>query len=113
MLAWRRTRALNRRYVFFVHVLREGGPAAANGLPDILAQSGHEAGNGSFPTTLWETWTHPSIVLDQQDLVIPADAQPGTYYVWAGVFDKETGDRVELGGSGQTLRLVTTFSVAP
>jgi hypothetical protein len=82
-------------------------------LPDILAQSGHEAGNGSFPTTLWETWTRPAIVLDEQDLVIPTDAEPGTYYVWAGVFDKETGDRVELGGQGQTLRLVTTVTVAP
>jgi hypothetical protein len=26
--------------------------------------------------------------------------------VWAGAFDKETGDRIELGGPGQTLKLV-------
>ena len=99
--------------MFFVHVLRERGPAADNGLPDILAQSGHEAGNGSFPTTLWETWTRPGIVLDEQALAIPADAHPGTYYVWAGVFDKETGDRVELGGVGKTMRLVTSLVVQP
>jgi uncharacterized membrane protein len=113
MIGWRRTGNLDRRYVFFVHLLREGGPAADNGLPEILAQSSHEAGDGAYPTTFWQTWTWPSTVLDEQDLVIPTGLQPGTYYAWAGVFDKETGDRLELGGSGKTMRRVATLTVQP
>jgi uncharacterized membrane protein len=106
MLAWHRTGPLNRRYVVFAHLLKDGSPAAANGLPDAVAQSGHEPGDGRFPTTQWETWTRPAVVLDEQRLEIPPDTPPGIYYVWAGAFDKETGDRIELGGPGQTLKLV-------
>ncbi len=106
MLAWRRTGPLNRRYVVFAHLLKDDSPAAANGLPDAVVQSGHEPGDGRFPTTFWETWTQPAIVLDEQRLEIPPDTPSGVYYAWAGAYDKETGERIELGGRGQTLRLV-------
>lgn len=112
MLAWRRTGTLDRRYVVFVHLLPGCGPEAANGLPQIVAQSGHEPGDGHAPTTFWETWTNPRIVLDEQRLEIPADAPAGTYCVWAGAFDRETGERVALGRPGRTLALVGPLRVA-
>ncbi len=111
MLAWRRTGTLDRRYVVFAHVLSGCGPEAANGLPEIFAQSGHEPGDGHAPTTFWETWTNPRIVLDEQRLGIAADTPAGTYCVWAGAFDRETGERVELGGPGRTLMLVGSLTV--
>ena len=111
LLAWRRTGRLDRRYVVFVHLLKDGSPAAANGLPDAVAQSGHEPADGRAPTTMWETWTRPPIVLDEQRLEIPPDTPPGVYYAWAGAYDKTTGDRIELGGSGKTLRLVGALAV--
>lgn len=111
MLAWRRTGSLDRRYVVFVHLLQDGSPAAANGLPDSVTQSGHEPGDGRFPTIYWETWTRPAIVLDEQRLEIPPETPAGVYYAWAGAYDKATGDRIELGGPGQTLRLVGPLRV--
>jgi hypothetical protein len=111
LLGWRRTSTLDRRYAMFVHVLPGCGPEAANGLPQIIAQSGHEPGDGRWPTTFWETWTNPGIVLDEQRIEIPADAEAGTYCVWAGTFDRETGERVELGGPGRTLALVGPLTV--
>ncbi len=111
MLAWRRTGPLDRRYVVFVHLLKDGSPAAANGLPDAVTQSGHEPGDGRFPTIYWETWTRPPVVLDEQRLEIPAETPPGVYYAWAGAYDKATGDRIELGGPGQTLRLIGPLRV--
>jgi uncharacterized membrane protein len=102
MLAWRRTDHLDRRYVFFVHML-DPVRKQTDGAPEIAAQSGHEAGDGRFPTTLWEAWTNPSIVLDEQRLDLPMDIAPGVYGLWAGAYDLETGQRVELGGPGQTL----------
>ena len=111
MLAWQRTGPLDRRYVVFVHLLKDGSPAAANGLPDSATQSGHEPGDGRFPTIYWETWTRPAIVLDEQRLEIPPETPVGVYYAWAGAYDKATGDRIELGGPGQTLRLVGPLRV--
>ncbi len=111
MLAWRRTGPLDRRYVVFVHLLKDGSPAAANGLPDSVTQSGHEPGDGHFPTIYWETWTRPAIVLDEQRLEIPPETPVGVYYAWAGAYDKATGDRIELGGPGQTLQLVGPLRV--
>jgi uncharacterized membrane protein len=112
LLAWRRTGTLDRRYAMFVHLLPGCGPDAANGLPQIIAQSGHEPGDGRWPTTFWETWTGPTIVLDEQRLEIPADAEAGVYCAWAGAFDVATGERLELGGPGRTLALVGPVTVA-
>jgi len=112
LLAWRRTGPLDRRFAMFVHVLPGCGPEAANGLQQIIAQSGHEPGDGQWPTTLWETWTNPSIVLDEQSIEIPADAEAGTYCAWAGVFDTATGERLELGGPGRTMARVGPVTVA-
>lgn len=100
MLAWRRTGTLDRRYVVFVHLLDPQRPMA-DGSPGIVTQSGHEPGDGRFPTTFWETWTRPPIVLDEQRLEIPPDTPPGVYEVWAGAYDQETGARIELAGTGQ------------
>jgi len=111
LLGWRRTGPLDRRYVFFVHLLPDGSPSAANGLPEIIAQSGHEPGDGRFPTTHWELWTAPPVVLDEQRLEIPAQTAPGEYFVWVGAFDKESGERIELGGPGATLKLVGSLRV--
>ncbi len=102
LLAWQRTGKLDRRYVFFVHLL-DPVRKQADGTPAIVTQSGHEGGDGSYPTIYWESWTAPGVVLDEQRLEIPSETPPGTYGVWAGVYDKETGQRVELGGPGQTL----------
>jgi hypothetical protein len=112
LLAWRRTGPLDRRYAMFVHVLPSCGPEAANGLPQIVAQSGHEPGDGRWPTTFWETWTNPRVVLDEQRIEFPADTGAGTYCAWAGAFDRETGERLELGGPGKTLALVGPVTVA-
>lgn len=111
LLAWRRTGHLDRRYVFFVHLLPDGSQSAANGLPQIVAQSGHEPGDGRFPTTHWELWTAPPVVLDEQRLDIPAETPPGEYFVWVGAYDKESGERIELGGPGATLKLIGSLRV--
>jgi hypothetical protein len=50
--------------------------------------------------------------LDEQRLEIPPETPPGSYGVWAGAYDKETGRRVELGGPGQTLVHVGDLTVA-
>ncbi|HEX8681494.1 MAG TPA: DUF2079 domain-containing protein [Ardenticatenaceae bacterium] len=102
VLAWRRTGTLDRHYVFFVHVL---DPRALNesGQPTLVTQNDHEPGNARFPTNQWETWTNPEIVLDEQRIYIPAELAPGSYDLYAGAYEQQTMERVELGGPGQSL----------
>ena len=90
MLGWRRTGPIDRRYVFFLHLLDTQHPNG-DGSPRLLAQTDHELGYGRFPTPYWETWTNPHIVLDEHLLEIPPDTPPGTYEVWAGIYDREPG----------------------
>lgn len=110
MLAWRRTGALDRPYVLFVHLL-DPQTGQAGAAPRLVAQNDHEPGDGRYPTTQWDTWTRPWIVLDEQRLVVPTDTEPGVYQVWAGAYDRETLQRIDLGGPGQTLVLVGELAV--
>ncbi len=111
-LAWQRTRdtAMDRNYVFFVHLLDPRRPQADGSLTRV-AQSDQEVGEGRFPTTLWHTWTNPGIVLDDHTLTLPADLAPGTYELWAGAYDRDTLDRIEIGGPGKTLVKVSDVTV--
>jgi uncharacterized membrane protein len=110
MLAWHRLGSLDKRYVFFVHMLDQEN-SHPNGSPKIAAQSGHEVGNGRFPTTLWETWTNPPVVFDEQDIQIPANTPDGVYYLWAGAYNRDNFERLEVGGTGQTLVQFATLTV--
>jgi uncharacterized membrane protein len=110
MLAWRRTRELDRRYVFFVHLLDPASPDSDGALA-LVTQSGHEAGDGRFPTTLWHTWTSPKAVLDEQILEIPRGTRPGTYQAWAGVYEKDSGQRIVLGKNGESLVYIGSVTV--
>ena len=104
LLAWHRHGQVNHRYVVFAHVLKPGSG-------DILTQADHEPGDGRYPTTLWNLWTNPSIVLDELVLEVPDGAPPGKYEVWAGAYDRDTKDRIEVGGSGETLVRVGDLTV--
>ncbi len=102
MLAWGRNGPTDRRYVFFTHLLDANKPNSDSS-PRRLAQTDHELGYGRFPTPYWGTWTNPHIVLDEHILAIPADTPAGVYEVWAGIYDRETLSRLEVGGPGETL----------
>lgn len=110
MLAWLRTGNLDSPHVLFIHLLDAQSPQA-DGTLRRVAQNDQEPGGGRYPTTQWDTWTRPFVVLDEQRLSVPADTPPGVYQVWAGAYDRETGQRVELGGPGQTMVLVSELEV--
>lgn len=109
LLAWKRTGTLDKSYVLFVHMLNTADPARESA--PLIAQSDHEPGNGRYPTTLWATWSSPPIVLDEQPFQIPADTLPGRYSVLAGAYDRATGARVEIGGSGKSVLFVGYIEV--
>jgi uncharacterized membrane protein len=110
MLGWHRRLTLDRRYVLFVHVL-ESRYRTTPEKSRLVTQAGHEAGNGRFPTPMWQTWTDPSIILDTQVLEFAPDTPPGTYDVWAGAYDRETMQRLDLTRAGESLTYITSVTV--
>jgi 4-amino-4-deoxy-L-arabinose transferase-like glycosyltransferase len=74
----------------FTHLL---GPPKPDG--NIL-WVGRDAGpgDGSVPTT---TWSAGDLILDEYQLILPADAPPGEYTIEIGLYDPATGGkRVEM-----------------
>jgi hypothetical protein len=91
-LYWRALRLPDRDYKAFVHLVDAGmtrQPAQHDGDP-----------NGGFsPTT---RWLPGEIVPDSHRLDLPGDLAPGLYRLWAGMYDYETVQNLEVVSSGTT-----------
>jgi len=81
---WWQTRVrMDRDYTAFVHILRPEG--------QVLAQEDRLLQSGVRPTSKWRI---NELARDEYELSLPADAEPGQYYVAAGVYFWETGERL-------------------
>jgi hypothetical protein len=79
-LYWRALRELEQDYKAFVHLTDT----------DMTRQPAQHDGdpNGGFtPTT---RWLPGELVPDTHHLSLPADLEPGHYYLWAGMYEHET-----------------------
>jgi hypothetical protein len=83
-LHWSATGTPSRDYVAFVHLWRPGDPAP-------LAQHDAQPRNGWYPTSNWRTGDS---VPDTHTLILPADLPPGTYPLWAGLYDASDHSRL-------------------
>jgi mannosyltransferase len=83
-LFWQAEQALNRRYKTFVHVL--------DGANHIVGQRDAEPGGGARPTT---QWAPGELVADHLGVPIHPATPPGSYRIEAGMYDAETGRRLE------------------
>ncbi len=95
VFAWQATRQLDRRYVFFVHLLGRADRRAT-----LVAQDDRELGGGTFPTTLWDEWGGDKLLADEYTLRIPEDLPPGDYDVATGVYPRDGGPPL-LGANSQ------------
>jgi hypothetical protein len=99
LLHWRARGAISQDYTVFVHVLDAAGNLVAQ--QDNMPQSGH------YPTSLWSPG---EVVLDPYVLNLPGGAQGGPYLLRIGLYDQQTGQRLQLQGENRdyaelTLRL--------
>ncbi len=75
-LFWVTTRAIDKRYKVFLHLLDENG--------NLVAQRDGEPGGGRAITTDWQ----PSVtIIDNHGLLIPSDISPGSYNIVLGLYD--------------------------
>lgn len=84
-LFWNSTSPITTRHKVFVHVY---GNIAAH----PVAQHDSEPTGGLRPTT---TWTPGEIVVDNHGVILPTNLLPGDYQIEAGMYNLETGLRLE------------------
>lgn len=83
-LQWTSLATITEDYTGFVHL------ADANGTD--VTQDDHPPMAGYYPTRLWS----PSAVIsDTYRLELPDDLKEGTYQLWAGLYNSESGIRLE------------------
>ena len=82
-LAWEARSQPEADLVAFVHVWTPGDDQP-------LAQHDSRPRQGWFPTTAWQAGER---VIDAHPVAIPADAPPGRYPLWAGLYHAADGAR--------------------
>ena len=84
----------------FAHLL---GPEG-----QLVAVDDHEPGHGSYPTTDW----HPGdVIVDEHQLQIPEDAQPGEYALEIGLYDWRDGHRLHETGRSEDYVMLRPVTV--
>ncbi|MFN2168927.1 MAG: hypothetical protein ACK2U9_22050, partial [Anaerolineae bacterium] len=87
ILRWVATGYPDADYSIFVHLVPAQDPA------QVLAQGDAPPLDGRWPTSLWG----PGVQLDDAHTIpLPAGLVPGTYQLWVGLYDPETGTRLPL-----------------
>jgi len=74
-------------YSVFVHVVGPGGAT--------WTQSDGRPAQGSAPTS---SWVAGQVIVDVHAMSLPAEATPGRYTIYVGLYDAESGGRVPLTG---------------
>jgi 4-amino-4-deoxy-L-arabinose transferase-like glycosyltransferase len=77
---WQIEQLFTSDYFIFVHVLNEAG--------QTVAQRDAPPWQGRFPTSSWQPGT---LIVDINDLPLPAELPPGEYTLVVGMFDPATG----------------------
>jgi hypothetical protein len=92
-LYWQATSRLLRSYKTFAHLIDANGKVWA--LHDSIPV------DWSYPTN---TWQPGEVVADRLWLTLPPDIPPGTYALFVGMYDPETGQRLPLRRDGERLQ---------
>lgn len=79
-LTWMATQTPSQNYRVFVHLIDETG--------QLVAQHDSEPDLGRHPTGRWR----PGLkIRDVNPLTLPAELPPGTYAIWAGIYEPASG----------------------
>jgi hypothetical protein len=95
-LCWSTAAYLDTDYTVFVHLT---GPDSGE---RVVSQGDGPPLGGRWPTSLWL----PGVAVDDvHSIPLPADLSPGTYDLWAGLYDPVTSARLRLPDGSDALHL--------
>jgi hypothetical protein len=80
---WQSMANLDRNLLVFVHLTDAAG--------NIVAQADGVPVNG---TRLSLSWRAGEVLIDEHAIGLPANLLPGTYQLWVGLYDPESGVRL-------------------
>ncbi len=72
-------------YTVFIHLVSES--------EEIVAQVDSIPAGGFRPTTSWRSG---EVILDSHAVVVPPETAGGTYQIWVGLYDANTGERLPI-----------------
>jgi hypothetical protein len=84
-LYWQSVALVAERYTVFIHLLNQQG--------QIAAQSDSQPVQGTRPTT---GWLPQEVIVDEYALSLPVQLPPGRYRLTAGLYDPQTGARLDV-----------------
>jgi hypothetical protein len=84
---------MEQNYTGFAHLMAPDGT--------LIAQDDHQPRGGFLPTSIWREGL---VLPDRYTIVVPHDAQPGTYSLVAGMYNLESGVRLPVRQEGQNVR---------
>lgn len=84
-LVWEALRPVEADYTVFAHLLGPHG--------EIVAQRDSPPLRGTYPTSAWEPDTP---VVDRYVIIVPADAEPGSYTLVLGLYEADSGRRLPV-----------------
>jgi hypothetical protein len=88
-LFWRAATAIDGYYDVFVHLTDASG--------EIIGQADGPPQSGFRPTA---SWRPGEVIVDERALTVPAELEAGTYRLWVGLYDPDTGARLPLRVNG-------------
>jgi 4-amino-4-deoxy-L-arabinose transferase-like glycosyltransferase len=84
-LRWQADEPVTERYKVFIHLLDSSG--------QVVAQRDGEPASGTRPTT---AWIPGEVISDKHGLWLPGDLPAGDYRLILGLYNPETGDRLQV-----------------
>jgi hypothetical protein len=97
---WRVEQPFEQDFFIFVHVLDAAGAT--------VTQRDAPPWQGRFPTSSWQAGT---LVVDVNDLALPAGLPPGEYTIAIGMFDPASGTQPPMSYDGQMLGRVPVAKI--
>ena len=82
-LYWEAIEPDGRDFSVFVHLVNEAG--------ELVAQADGQPAAGAYPTSIWAAGER---VVDDRELLLPAELPAGTYLLRVGLYDPEGGARL-------------------
>jgi hypothetical protein len=101
-LYWEAESAAARPYTVFTHLINQNG--------ELVAQKDNWPVNGQWPPTCWEA---DEIVVDPYHISLPVDLPSGSYTLWVGLYDADTGARLFIPSGQDAFPLQTDLFITP
>jgi hypothetical protein len=94
-LVWQALGETDQNYKVFVHLFNAAG--------GLVAQSDAEPANWTRQTSGWQAG---EFVIDTHTLNLRPDLPPGEYRLAVGIYDSNTGRRLQTAGGGDRIELI-------